>query len=166
MATENVINNPNEINNYRNKVVWNHTAGALTFNNSTGREYIHIAHKSGSNLTFGNQVTSEFNPNNRQTLTNGDTFQTTKGNHNIMDEQMEQRVFGDVTILTGTPNLYSSSFMTSYMQEQATLAAHKASPELKQPGFSNVTGSVYKAVGGQPDPVTGSTQGKSFSKNE
>jgi len=166
MATDNTINNANEINNFRQSTVWNHTAGTLKFNNSTGREYVHIAHKSGSNLTFGNQATSEFNPNNRQTLTNGDTFQTTKGNHHIMAEQLEQRVFGDVTILTGNPNMYSSSFMNSYMQEQATLAAHKASPELKQPGFSNVTGSVHKAAGGQPDPLTGSTQGKSFTKNE
>ena len=31
------VNNPNEVNNYRNKAVWNHTAGAMTFNNSTGR---------------------------------------------------------------------------------------------------------------------------------
>ena len=159
------IKNPNEVNNYRNKAVWNHTAGALTFNNSTGREYVHIAHKSGSHLTFANQSTSEFNPNNRQTLTNGNTFETTKGNRHIMAQELEQRVFGDVTIMTGDNNLYNSPLLDSYMLEQNKLAAAKASPELMQPGFGNVTGAVYEAKGDSPDPETGSTQGKNFDSN-
>ena len=159
------IKNPNEVNNYRNKAVWNHTAGALTFNNSTGREYVHIAHKSGSNLTFANQATSEFNPNNRQTLTNGNTFETTKGNRHIIAQELEQRVYGDVTILTGDNNLYNSPLLDSYMLEQNKLAAAKSSPELMQPGFGNVTGAVYEAKGDSPDPVTGSTQGKNFEPN-
>lgn len=159
------INNPNEVNNYRNKAVWNHTAGALTFNNSTGREYVHIAHKSGSHLTFANQATSEFNPNNRQTLTNGDTFETTKGNRHIISQELEHRVFGDVTILTGDNNLYNSPLMESYMLEQNKLAAAKATPEVMQPGFGNVTGAIHQAKGDSPDPETGSTQGKNFQIN-
>lgn len=156
------VNNPNEVNNLRNKVVWNHSAGALTFNNSTGREYVHIAHKSGAHLTFANQATSEFNPNNRQTLTNGDTFHTTKGSHNILAQELEQRVYGDVTILTGNTNMYTSPLMESYMVEQNKLAAVKAGPEVMQPGFGNVTGVAYQAKGDTPDPETGSTQGKNF----
>jgi len=159
------IKNPNEVNNYRNKAVWNHTAGALTFNNSTGREYVHVAHKSGSHLTFANQATSEFNPNNRQTLTNGNTFETTKGNRHIVAQEIEQRVFGDITIMTGDSNLYNSPLLDSYMLEQNKLAAAKASPELMQPGFGNVTGAVYQAKGDSPDPETGSTQGKNFDAN-
>lgn len=159
------IKNPNEVNNYRNKAVWNHTAGALTFNNSTGREYVHIAHKSGSHLTFANQATSEFNPNNRQTLTNGNTFETTKGNRHIMAQELEQRVFGDVTIITGDNNLYNSPLMESYMVEQSKLASAKSTPEMMQPGFSNVTGAVHEAKGDSPDPETGSTQGKNFQAN-
>lgn len=158
-------NNPNEVNNYRNKTVWNHTAGAVTFNNSTGREYIQLAHKSGSNLTFANQATSEFNPNNRQTLTQGDTFETTKGNRYMMSQELEQRVFGDVTFITGSNNLYTSPLLDSYMLEQNKLAAIKATPELMQPGFGNVTGAVYEAKGDSPDPETGSTQGKNFEAN-
>lgn len=159
------INNPNEVNNFRNKVVWNHTAGALTFNNSTGREYVHIAHKSGSHLTFANQATSEFNPNNRQTLTNGNTFETTKGNRHMMAQELEQRVFGDVTIITGDNNLYNSPLMESYMIEQDKLASAKSTPEMMQPGFGNVTGATHQAKGDQPDPETGSTQGRNFQAN-
>ena len=159
------INNPNEVNNHRNKVVWNHTAGALTFNNSTGREYVHIAHRSGSHLTFANQATSEFNPNNRQTLTNGNTFETTKGNRHMMAQELEQRVFGDVTIITGDNNLYNSPLMESYMLEQDKLASAKSTPEMMQPGFSNVTGVTHQAKGDTPDPETGSTQGRNFQAN-
>jgi hypothetical protein len=159
------VNNPNEVNNYRNKAVWNHTAGAMTFNNSTGREYIQLAHKSGSNLTFGNQVTSEFNPNNRQTLTNGDTYETTLGKRSLMAQEMEHRVYGDVTILTGDSKLYTSPLVESYMLEQEKLATAKAGPELMQPGFGNVTGVKYEAKGDDPDPKTGSTQGKNFEPN-
>ena len=159
------INNPNEVNNHRNKVVWNHTAGALTFNNSTGREYVHIAHRSGSHLTFANQATSEFNPNNRQTLTNGNTFETTKGNRHMMAQELEQRVFGDVTIITGDNNLYNSPLMESYMLEQDKLASAKSTPEMMQPGFSNVTGATHQAKGDTPDPETGSTQGRNFQAN-
>ena len=159
------INNPNEVNNLRNKVVWNHSAGALTFNNSTGREYVHIAHKSGAHLTFANQATSEFNPNNKQTLTNGDTFHTTKGSHSILAQELEQRVYGDVTIITGNNTMYTSPLMESYMNEQNTLAAIKSAPEVMQPGFGNVTGVAYKAKGDSPDAETGSTQGKTFEPN-
>lgn len=159
------VNNPNEVNNYRNKAVWNHTAGALTFNNSTGREYVHIAHKSGSHLTFANQATSEFNPNNRQTLTNGDTFHTTKGHHSVMSQEAEHRVFGDFTIITGDNNLYTTPLMDGYMKEQNKLAAAKSSPEVLQPGYGNVTGAVHTSSGDKPDPKTGSTQGKNFKPN-
>jgi hypothetical protein len=159
------VNNPNEVNNYRNKAVWNHTAGAIAFNNSTGREYIQLAHKSGSNLTFGNQVTSEFNPNNRQTLTNGDTYETTVGKRSLMAQEMEHRIYGDVTFITGDNRLYTSPLVESYMLEQEKLATAKAGPEVLQPGFGNVTGVTYEAKGDAPDPVTGSTQGKNFEPN-
>lgn len=159
------VNNPNEVNNYRNKAVWNHTSGALTFNNSTGREYVHIAHKSGSHLTFANQATSEFNPNNRQTLTNGDTFHTTKGHHSVMAQEAEHRVFGDFTVITGDNNLYTTPLLEGYMKEQNKLAAAKSSPELLQPGYGNVTGAVHTSSGDSPDAKTGSTQGKNFKPN-
>lgn len=160
------VNNPNEVNNYRNKAVWNHTAGAMTFNNSTGREYIHLAHKSGSHLTFANQVTSEFNPNNRQTLTNGNTFHTSKGSYNLVSQEAEHRVYGDITFLTGDTNLYNTPLMDGYMAEQTKLAAIKSSPEMMQPGFGNVTGAVHEPKGDSPDPETGSTQGKNFEPNK
>jgi len=50
---------PNEINTYRNEVVWNHTAGAMIFNNTTGQETVSIAHRGGASLVFGNQTSSD-----------------------------------------------------------------------------------------------------------
>ena len=141
------VNSPNEVNNYRNKAVWNHTAGAFTFNNSTGREYIQLAHKSGGSLTFANQATSEFNPNNRQTLTNGNTFETTKGSRHLIAQELEHRVYGDVTILTGDAKLYTTPLVNDYMLEQSKLAAKKSTPEIMQPGFGNVTGVVHQPKG-------------------
>jgi hypothetical protein len=55
--------NPNELNTYRNEAVWNHSAGTITFNNTTGSESVSLAHRGGASLVFGNQVTTEFNPN-------------------------------------------------------------------------------------------------------
>ena len=59
---------PNEINTYRNEVVWNHTAGAMVFNNTTGQETVSMAHRGGASLVFGNQTSSEFHPNNNRSF--------------------------------------------------------------------------------------------------
>lgn len=165
MAVNITPDNANEVNNYRNKAVWNNTAGSVVFNNSTGREYVSLTHRSGSNLTFANQTTSEFNPNTRQTLTNGDTFETTKGNRYLMAKEMEHRVFGDLTILTGSSKLYNTPILDSYIDVQTKLATVKSSPEIMQPGYGNNTGVVYKAEGGGINPATGSTQDQIFSPN-
>jgi len=156
---------PNEVNNYRNKAVWNNTAGSVVFNNSTGREYVALSHRSGSNITFANQATSEFNPNNRQTLTNGNTFETTKGNRYIIASEMEHRVLGDLNIITGSPKIYNTPILDNYIDAQTKLAVAKASPEVLQPGYGNNTGVVYTSDGDGVNPETGSTQGQTFKAN-
>lgn len=162
MAVNIQTENPNEVNNYRNKSVWNNTAGSVVFNNSTGREYVALTHRSGSNITFANQATSEFNPNNKQTLTNGDTFETTKGNRYLIAKEMEHRVFGDINIITGSPKLYNTPILDNYINAYTKLATAKSSPELMQPGYGNNTGVQYEADGDGPNPETGSTQGQTF----
>ena len=52
---------PNEINTYRNEVVWNHTAGAMVFNNTTGQESVSIAHRGGASLVLSDIWKSSLN---------------------------------------------------------------------------------------------------------
>lgn len=132
--------NPNEVNVYRNEAVWNHNAGTLTFNNTTGSETVSIAHRGGGSFVFGNQVTSEFNPNNKQAVTQGDSYSTVKGNnHTITFVNKEDRTFGDHHFITGSPNFLNNILASRYVEVQAEIAAMQCMPENGIPGKGNNT---------------------------
>lgn len=132
--------NPNEVNVYRNEAVWNHNAGTLTFNNTTGSETVSIAHRGGGSFVFGNQVTSEFNPNNKQAVIQGDSYSTIKGNnHTITFVNKEDRTFGDHHFITGSPNFLNNILASRYVEVQAEIAAMQCMPENGIPGKGNNT---------------------------
>lgn len=164
MATTKV-NNPIENDLYRNKVVVNHTAFSTTIDNSTGREYYNETHRSGSGRTYTNQSTIEFNTNNKQTLTKGDSFRTVEGgNYNISGEK-EDRVFGDLTIITGAPNLYNTPIVNNWMEEYSEIASAKVQFEQDRGGFANNSGATFERKG-PVDKESGSSQGQSFPPNQ
>ena len=132
--------NSNEVNVYRNEAVWNHNAGTITFNNTTGSETVSIAHRGGGSLVFGNQVTSEFNPNNKQIVVQGDSYSTVKGNnHTITFVNKEERTFGDHHFITGSPNFLNNILASRYVEIQAEIAAMQCMPENGIPGKGNNT---------------------------
>jgi hypothetical protein len=132
------ISNPNELNTYRNEAVWNHSAGTIAFNNTTGLESISLAHRGGASLVFGNQVTSEFNPNNKQVFTQGDNFATVQGsNFTLTYTNREDRTFGDHHFITGSPQFLHNILASRYIEVQAEIAAVQSIPENGLPGTGN-----------------------------
>jgi len=132
---------PNEINTYRNEVVWNHTAGAIVFNNTTGQETVSIAHRGGASLVFGNQTTAEFNPNNKQAVIQGDSFTTVKGDqYNLTFNGREDRVIGDLVVITGSPTFINGPTASLYLDKQSEIAAAQCAPEDGTIGIGNNTG--------------------------
>lgn len=143
--------NPNELNTYRNEAVWNHSAGTISFNNTTGSESVSLAHRGGASLVFGNQVTSEFNPNNRQVYTQGDNFATVKGNnYTLTYTNKEDRTFGDHHFITGSPQFLNNILASRYIEVQAEIAAMQVIPENEIPGTGNNTGAE---LAGSPKDV-------------
>jgi len=143
--------NPNELNMYRNEAVWNHSAGTITFNNTTGAESVSLAHRGGASLVFGNQVTTEFNPNNRQVLTQGDNFTTIKGNnYTLTYTNKEDRTYGDHHFITGSPQFLNNIIASRYIEVQAEIAAMQSIPENGKPGTGNNSGAE---LAGSPDDV-------------
>ena len=132
---------PNEINTYRNEAVWNHTAGAMVFNNTTGQETVSMAHRGGASLVFGNQTSSEFHPNNKQAIVQGDRYSTVKGDrYDMTYYDREDRVLGDLKIITGSPAFIYGPVASMYLEKQAEIAAAQCSPEDGTMGIGNNTG--------------------------
>jgi hypothetical protein len=163
MATTKV-NNPIEGELYRNKVVENHTAFSKTIDNSTGREYYNETHRSGSGRTYTNVSTIELDTNNRQRLTKGDSFKTIEGGDYSIAQEKETRVFGDFTLLTGSPNLYNTTVMSDWMEEYSEIAAAKSQFEQNRGGFTN-NSEASLPMEGSVDPESGSTAKQSFPEN-
>lgn len=162
MATQ--INNPIETELYRNKVVENHTAFSRTIDNSTGREHYSEYHSSGSGKSYTNQVTTEFDANNRTRLTKGDSFKTIEGGDYSIANEKENRVFGDFTVITGPNEAYNSPIYTNWMEEYSEVVASKVQFEQNRGGFANNSGAVFPREG-NVDTDSGSTQGQSFPSN-
>lgn len=133
--------NPNELNTYRSEAVWNHSAGTIAFNNTTGSESVSLAHRGGASLVLGNQVTTEFNPNNRQVFTQGDSFATVGGNnYTLTFTNKEDRTFGDHHFITGSPQFLNNVLASRYIEVQAEIAAMQCIPENEIPGTGNNSG--------------------------
>jgi hypothetical protein len=143
--------NPNELNTYRSEAVWNHSAGTIAFNNTTGSESVSLAHRGGASLVLGNQVTTEFNPNNRQVFTQGDSFATVGGNnYTLTFTNKEDRTFGDHHFITGSPQFLNNVLASRYIEVQAEIAAMQCIPENEIPGTGNNSGAE---LAGNPGDV-------------
>jgi phage baseplate assembly protein gpV len=161
MKTSNV-NSGGEFITDRDETVLNTNAGTMVFGSTTGREKIHISHKSGSNINITDKVTSELATNNKQCLILGDEFATVAGNkHTSVNSDKEDRVKGDVTIITGSDNLINSTLASDWLDKYGELAAAKARPNWNYTTIGNNTGVVYNG-GGTVNSESGSIQGGSF----
>ena len=81
------INNPIENVVDRDEVVWNHNAGALVFDNTTGKQRVHMTHKSGANWYMNDKVVSTFSLNDLQELARGNVYKTATGDTFIQSQK-------------------------------------------------------------------------------
>tara|TARA_R110001592_G_scaffold120437_1_gene324662 strand:- start:2596 stop:3822 length:1227 start_codon:yes stop_codon:yes gene_type:complete len=156
------VNSGSEFVTDRDETVMNTKAGAIVFGSTTGKEKVHISHMSGSNINITNKVTSELAANNKQTLVLGAQFNTTKGDsYTLVNSNKEDRVKGDITVITGSDDLTNSPLADDWLEIWSEIAAAKAKPNWNYCAIGNNTNTVYED-GGTPDPESGAVEGGTY----
>ena len=151
-----------EVVNQRGQIVQNSKAGAVVHDETTGQEKIQITQKGGGNVKITDTVNSEFAPNNKQTLVHGDQFSTTAGNnYSTTKSNKEERVEGDLTIITGSENFFTTPVASDWIEKNTEIAAAKAAPEYNYGAIGNNSDTEYPE-GGTPDSDSGSVEGGSY----
>lgn len=151
-----------EFVNQRGQVVQNSKAGAIVQDETTGQEKIQITHQGGGNINLNGKVNSEFAPNNKQTLVHGDQFSTTAGNnYSTTKSNKEERVEGDLTIITGSENFFTTPVASDWIDKNIEIAAAKAAPEYNYKAIGNNSDTEYPE-GGTPDSDSGAVEGGSY----
>ena len=146
----------------RGQTVLNTAAGSIVSDENTGNEKIQITHKGGGNINLNDKVNSEFAPNNKQTLVHGDQYSTTAGdNFSTTKSNKEERVEGDLTIITGSEKFFTDPVASDWIDKSAEIAAAKAAPEYNYGAVGNNTGTEY-ANGGTPDSESGAVEGGDY----
>mgnify|MGYP003631843282 FL=1 len=149
----------------RDETVLNAKGGTITLDNTTGSEAVRISQKGGGNVKITDTVNSEFAPNNKQTLVNGDKFSTTKGDYfNQIQSNKEDRTFGDHTISVGDPNFYTTSLAQDWLDTFQDIAIAKTNPELNYGGVG-VNTEIAFPVDGTPSE-SGAVEGGTYTKNK
>ncbi len=150
----------------RTQTVWNEAGGTISIDGNTGQEKIQISGPSGGNININSKVNSEFAPNNKQTLVHGDQFSTTAGNNfETTKANKEQRVEGDLTIITGKKEWFIEPIAEEWLEKNTDIAAAKAAPEYNYGAVGNNTGTEYPN-GGTPDPDSGAVEGGNYQPTE
>lgn len=161
------VNNTNEKDTYRNENGIVTTAGSLNFNNSTGQESISLASQSGDDITFSNKVAAFFHPNNKMEKVNSHKFSTVEGDNSVyVGKTMEQRVVGDLRILTGVSDFFTdeNKVQSEYVKLRSKIAAAAVQPPTQVGGITNNSKGSLKQSG-TPDKESGSTDGQTFAPN-
>ena len=166
MPIDKKIDNDGEYDLDRDEVVWNNRSGTIVFDNTTGKERLHMSHFSGANLSFNNKTVSMFAPNNSQETVNGTKYSTSIGDSfEQVRKNKEQRVFGDLTMITGAPTFFVDSIAENWIESNRPVATAKTGPERNYGGIGNNSGVVFP-VDGTPNPTTGCVDGGEWSENE
>ena len=146
----------------RGQTVLNSAAGSIVSDETTGQEKIQITHQGGGNINLNGKVNSEFAPNNKQTLVHGDQFSTTAGNnYSTTKTNREERVEGDLTIITGSENFFTTPVASDWIEKNTEIAAAKAAPEYNYGAIGNNSDTEYPN-GGTPDSDSGAVEGGSY----
>ena len=158
-----VISNDIEKKINRGEYVINQNSGALVFVNTTGQQRVQLTHKSGANMAMTDKVVSTFAPNNQQSLTKGNKFDTVAGDgFEMTQKNMEKRAFGDFTVITGGANHFRSPINESYLDTIRDIAAAKTAPEKQYPSIGNNTGVVFSGSGKPNSDGSGAASGGSW----
>lgn len=161
------VKNTNEKDTYRNENGIVTTAGSLNFTNTTGRESVSLASQAGDSIQFSNKAAAFFHPNNKMEKVNSNKFSTVEGDNSIyVGKTMEQRVVGDLRILTGVSDFFTeeNKIQSDYVELRSKIAAGAVQPPTQVGGITNNSKAVLKQEG-TPDEESTSTDGKTFAPN-
>lgn len=162
MSKKKKVESGTEFVTKRGQTVWNTAAGSIVSDETTGNEKIQISHQGGGNINLNGKVNSEFAPNNKQTLVHGDQFSTTAGNnYSTTKSNKEERVEGDLTIITGSERFFNSPIASDWIEKNTEIAAAKAAPEYNYGAIGNNSDTEYPD-GGTPDSESGAVEGGSY----
>ena len=126
---------------YRNKVVWNQRAGALSFVNTTGTEQVRIDHNSGSNIAMTPQANVEIAANNKQTNVTNDQYSTVKNNNHVYigGDHRENRI-GDSYTLVGIKSKEQVEALKNWQESYRELAKNNSLFMIQRGGQSYPNG--------------------------
>ena len=149
----------------RDQTVWNTAGGTIASDGTTGNKKIQITSEGGGNINLNSKVNSEFAPNNKQTLVHGNQYTTTAGdNFENVKSNKEQRVEGDLTIITGSENFFTQPIAEEWIDKNKEIAAAKAAPEYNYGAVGNNTETEY-ADGGTAGEG-GAVEGGSYKQSD
>jgi len=134
------VKNTNEKDTYRNENGIVTTAGSLNFTNTTGRESVSLASQAGDSIQFSNKVAAFFHPNNKMEKVNSNKFSTVEGDNSVyVGKTMEQRVVGDLRILTGVSDFFTeeNKVQSDYVELRSKIAAGAVQPPTQVGGKTN-----------------------------
>jgi hypothetical protein len=163
------VKNTNEKDTYRNENGIVTTAGSLNFTNTTGRESVSLASQAGDSIQFSNKVAAFFHPNNKMEKVNSSKFSTVEGDNSVyVGKTMEQRVVGDLRILTGVSDFFTdeNKVQSDYVELRSKIAAGAVQPPTQEGGKTNNSkGALKQNESVTPDKESGSTDGQAFPPN-
>ena len=163
------IKNTNEKDTYRNENGIVTTAGSLNFTNTTGRESISLASQAGDSIQFSNKTAAFFHPNNKMEKVNSSKFSTVEGDNSIyVGKTMEQRVVGDLRILTGVSDFFTqeNKVQSDYVELRSKIAAAGVQPPTQVGGVTNNSkGELKQDTSVTPDKESKSTDGQAYPPN-
>lgn len=126
---------------YRNKVVWNQRAGALSFVNTTGSEQVRIDSFVGSNIALTNVANVENAANNKQTNVTNDQYSTVKGNsHVYIGGDYRENLIGDSYTLIGIKSKKQIEALKNWQESYRELANRNSQFMIERGGQSYPNG--------------------------
>ena len=143
---------------YRNRTVINQRGAAISINNTTDQESIHLSQRSGSNILLNNIVNSEFATNNKQTLIVNDEFKTVgKDSTDYITKNKNTRVGGSVYEYKGFIDESQIDAHKQWKNTFKSIANLNAKFKIKRGGITFPNGEMSQPEGDRDkNPVIGS----------
>ena len=133
---------------YKNRLIINQRGGSLLIDNTTDSEKVKLSHKSGSNVSLTNVVTSELATNNKQTLVINDLFETVSNNKTqFVGNDLVSRIAGTVYNLNGFTTKSELDNLKSWRETYRNFASLNSQFRLQRGGMGYPNGNETPVFG-------------------
>lgn len=143
---------------YRNRVIINQRGGAISIDNTTDKENLHLSHRSGSNSVMNNVVNSELATNNKQSATVNDSFETVGNDKSLfVGKDSISRTGENTYSIKGLKTNSEIDAISNWKESYFELADINSRFKIKRGGVTYPNGSSVNAEGTRAtNPVIGS----------